>query len=114
MIYNLGSGHEWELDEDLWQLRRRGERVSIQPKVLALLFHLARNRERVVAGKELLRELWPDEVVTSSSLARAISLARAALGDRGSRDHLIQTVTRRGYRLRRIGRISAISPREFR
>ncbi|MEX2205959.1 MAG: hypothetical protein WEF50_06985 [Myxococcota bacterium] len=44
MIYWLGSGHEWELDEDVWQLRRRGERVAIQPKILALLFQLARSR----------------------------------------------------------------------
>jgi DNA-binding winged helix-turn-helix (wHTH) protein len=100
MIYRLGSGLEWELDEDLWQLRRRGQRVPVQPKVLALLFYLARSRDRVVSADELLRELWPDEVVTASSLGRAISLARATLGDRGSREPLIQTVTRRGYRLR--------------
>ncbi len=100
MIYGLGPDDEWELDEDLWELRRGGDRVFVQPKILALLFYLARNRERVVTGDELLRELWPKENVTASSLARAISLARAALADRERGDRVLQTVPRRGYRLR--------------
>ncbi len=100
MVYGLGADGEWELDEDLWELRQRGDRVRVQPKILALLFYLARNRERVVPGDELLRELWPKEKVTAGSLARAISLARELLSDRVRRDRYLETVPRRGYRLR--------------
>ena len=45
---------EFELDEDLCELRRRGSRVEVQPKALDLLLYLARNRERVVSKRELL------------------------------------------------------------
>ena len=99
MVYVFGNHDEWELDEALWELRRRGARVRVQPKVLALLFHLARNAERVVPHEELMRELWPGESVTPSSLARALSLARSALESGRARGGPIETVSRRGYRL---------------
>ncbi len=101
MIHAFGAeGAAFEFDEELWELRCQGERVRVQPKVLALLFHLARNAKRVVPSDELLGELWPDEVVTKSSLARAVSLARSALVERGAPPEWIETVSRRGYRFR--------------
>jgi len=106
MVYVFGQLDEWELDEDLWELRQSGVRVKLQPKVLALLFHLARNAERVVPREELLRELWPGESVTPSSVARALSLARTALASGRAGPPLIETVSRRGHRLQATARIS--------
>lgn len=87
-----------ELDEERFELRREGCAVAVQPKALELLLHLVRNRERVVAQQEMLRAVWPDAAVTPGSLARAVSLARAAIGDRGRAPQAIVTVPRRGYR----------------
>jgi DNA-binding winged helix-turn-helix (wHTH) protein len=89
---------EHALDEGSLELRRDGRAVSLQPKALALLFYLVRHRDRVVPKQEILDAVWPDAIVTDGSLARAVSLVRLALGDRGSEPSVIVTVPRRGYR----------------
>src|SRR5262245_23058042 len=91
-----GSGL-FELDEAAGELRRDGEPVAIQPKPFALLRHLICERERVVPLEELFSHLWPDVAVTPSSLTRAVSVARSAIGDPG-RGEVIRSVARRGYR----------------
>ncbi len=86
-----------ELDEARSELRRGGKPVALQPKPLALLALLLRERHRVVEKADILDELWPDTAVTESSLTRAVSLARRAIGDRGERAR-IRSHARRGYR----------------
>jgi pimeloyl-ACP methyl ester carboxylesterase len=85
-----------ELDPARRELRVEGAQRPLQPQVFDLLLYLVQNRERVVSKTELLEELWPDTIVTESSLQRAVSLARSALGPRGAA--LIQTYPRQGYR----------------
>lgn len=92
---------EFELDSARRELRMNGEVQTVQPQVFDLLFYLVDNRERVVPKRELLEALWPDSIVTESSIQRAVSLARSALGQRGA--ELIQTFPRQGYRF--IGRV---------
>lgn len=87
----------YELDEDAGELRHDGRPVAIQPKPLALLVHLVRERERVVPFDELYELLWSGVAVTPSSLTRAVSVARSAIGDTGRGD-VIKSVARRGYR----------------
>ena len=61
---------------------------------------LLQNRGRVVSKPELLEAVWPDVQTTPGSLSRGISLARAALGERGAdAEGMIQTVRGRGYRI---------------
>jgi len=94
---------EFELDSARRELRVDGAVQTLQPQVFDLLIYLVENRERVVPKGELLEALWPDSVVTESSIQRAVSLARSALGDRGA--ELIQTFPRQGYRF--IGKVEA-------
>lgn len=68
-----------EIDVARHELRVAGEVRPVQPQVFALLAYLVRHRDRVIAKDELLRQLWPDAVVTDASLQRAVSLARRAL-----------------------------------
>ncbi|HXX47687.1 MAG TPA: AAA family ATPase, partial [Myxococcota bacterium] len=89
---------EFELDEDLCELRRGGARVEVQPKALDLLLYLARNRERVVSKRELLDRVWGGVVVSEGALTTAVNVARAVVGDGGSEQRVIRTVPRRGYR----------------
>ena len=92
---------EFELDPAQRELRVEGKVRVIQPRVFDLLLYLVENHERVVPKRELLDTLWPDSIVTESSIQRAVSLARSALGKRGAA--LIQTFPRQGYRF--VGRI---------
>jgi pimeloyl-ACP methyl ester carboxylesterase len=107
---------EFELDPARRELRVDGQPQSLQPQVFDLLLYLVENHERVVPKRELLEALWPDTIVTESSIQRAVSLARGALGARGA--ELIQTFPRQGYRF--VGKIrtdkktplgSALQPR---
>jgi pimeloyl-ACP methyl ester carboxylesterase len=87
---------EFELDPARRELRVEGKPRPLQPQVFDLLLYLVENHERVVPKQELLETLWPDTIVTESSIQRGVSLARSALGERGP--ELIQTFPRQGYR----------------
>ena len=85
-----------ELDAALFELRVRGQKVAVQPKVLKLLLYLVRNRDRAVTRAELLREIWEDAKVERSSLSRVIVEARRAIGD--DAHEVILTVRTHGFR----------------
>jgi DNA-binding winged helix-turn-helix (wHTH) protein len=72
--------NEFELDPARRELRVDGNPRQLQPQVFDLLLYLVENRERVVPKRELLDTLWPETIVTESSIQRAVSLARSALG----------------------------------
>jgi DNA-binding winged helix-turn-helix (wHTH) protein/tetratricopeptide (TPR) repeat protein len=95
MVYAFG---EFELDERLYQLRRGGAVVKLEPKVFDVLAHLIRFRARVVSKEELLDSLWRGEFVSESVLPRCIAAARKALADTRSASTFIATVYGRGYR----------------
>ncbi len=88
----------FELDAERHELRLDGEVVETQPKVLGLLLHLIRNRQRVVSREELFSALWPGVVVSDDALFHALKKARAAVGDDGSAQRVIATLSRVGYR----------------
>jgi TolB-like protein/DNA-binding winged helix-turn-helix (wHTH) protein/Flp pilus assembly protein TadD len=95
MLYRFG---EFELDEPRHELRLQGEPLPLQPRVLALLFHLAKCPERVVTKAELLDEVWGGAIVVEAALTRAISVLRSTLGDTDRDRRLIVTVPGIGYR----------------
>ena len=59
---------EFTLDCHLYELRKGGEPVEIQPKVLSFLRLLADNAERTIPKEEILESLWPDVMVADASL----------------------------------------------
>ncbi len=87
-----------ELDTDVFELRRAGKPVKIEPQVFDVLVHLVRHRDRVVPKEELLDEVWGDRFVSESALSSRIKAARQALGDNGQLQRCIRTVHGRGYR----------------
>jgi predicted ATPase len=87
------------LDADRFELARSGRPVAVQPKVLNLLLVLLRQPERTVTKQELLDALWPGTATSESSLTRAVSFARDAVGERDGGATVIRTVRGRGYRI---------------
>jgi predicted ATPase len=87
------------LDADRFELSKAGRPVAVQPKVLDLLLFLLRQGERTVTKQEALDAVWPDVVTGESSLTRAVSFARTALGESERDARIIQTVRGRGYRI---------------
>ena len=88
---------EFELDETLYQLRRAGEAVRVEPKVFDLLSYLLKRRDRVVSKDELLDELWPG-ASSDAVISRYVADARKAVADSASGQKVIKTVHGRGYR----------------
>ena len=103
MLYTFGA---YEVDEAARVLRRGGREIPLQPKVLDLLLLVLLHRGRVAPKDLLLRELWPDTVVTEASLTRLVKEARRAVADDGRRQRVIKTVRGRGYRLAAAVRVS--------
>jgi DNA-binding winged helix-turn-helix (wHTH) protein len=89
---------DFELDAELYELRRAGEPVAVEAKSLDLLLYLVRHRERVVTREELLREVWPRLSVTGAALSQALYGARRAVDDDARRQQVVQTVRGRGLR----------------
>ena len=89
---------EFVLDEAAFELRRAGRSVAIEPRALKLLLHLARNRQRAVPRSELAAILWPDRVVSETSLKEAVNLVRRAVGDAADAQSVVATLRGHGYR----------------
>jgi TolB-like protein/DNA-binding winged helix-turn-helix (wHTH) protein len=89
---------DYELDEQLYELRRAGESLKLDRKVFDVLTYLVQHHERLVTKDELLETLWPGQIVGEAALTRCITSARKALGDDGNRQEFIKTQHGRGYR----------------
>ena len=90
---------DFEADEALRELRRKGRLVELQATPLRLLLYLLRNRDRVISKDELLDRVWADATVSEGALTTALKEMRSALGDTGSQQRVIQTLRGQGYRL---------------
>ena len=94
-VYRFG---QFELDSDRRELRHDGVEVPIQPRPLDVLLYLACRSDRVVSRAELLKSLWPDARVNEEALGFAVHQARRAVGDSGTRQGVIRTIPRAGFR----------------
>ncbi|MEW6336539.1 MAG: winged helix-turn-helix domain-containing protein, partial [Acidobacteriota bacterium] len=89
LVVDLEDGCVWKGEE----------RVSLQPKLLAILDALIRVHPRLVTKNELLDAVWPDQIVSEAALAQRVKDLRRVLGDDVHHPRYIATVSRRGYRL---------------
>ncbi len=80
-----------------WQVYRLNERVEMTKQSLDLLLVLADAWPNTVSQQELMRDVWPDKVVSEQSVKQAIKRLRESLGDLG--ESYIKVVRGRGYRL---------------
>ena len=91
MVYFFGG---YEIDEELFEIRRSGERIAVSPRVFDAVLFLLGNQHRVVTKHELLQAVWAGVRVSDDALNQAIRKARRLLGG----PEAIQTVRGRGYR----------------
>lgn len=90
---------DFVVEPDLNRITGGDSVVSVEPKVLDVLVCLAERPGEVFTRGEILRTVWPDTHVTEEALTYSISALRKALGDDARDPHIIQTISRRGYRL---------------
>ena len=87
-----------EIDVAGFALRRNGEVRDLEPQVLELLLHLARNPDRLLTKDDLIQHVWHGRIVSDTTVTSRIKLARQAIGDDGTQQRLIRTVHGRGVR----------------
>lgn len=102
MIFAFG---EWELDSELYELRRNGRACKIEPQVFDLLHLLLRNRDRVVGRDEIIDQIWDGRIVSEATISTCVKSARQTVGDNGAAQRLIRTIHGRGFRF--VGEIVA-------
>lgn len=87
-----------ELRTDSHELVVDGTVRPVEPQVFDVLRHLVEKAGQLVSQDDLIEAVWGGRIVSDSAISARISAARAAVGDNGSRQAVIRTVTRRGFR----------------
>jgi TolB-like protein/DNA-binding winged helix-turn-helix (wHTH) protein/lipoprotein NlpI len=99
---------DWRVDPALDEISSGDKVIKLEPRNMRLLLYLAARAGRVVGLDELLREVWPNLVVTPQSVYNAVAQLRVSLGDRIDVPTYIATVARKGYRL--IAEVKPLEP----
>ena len=86
------------IDVDRRELFRRGEPVALEPQVFDLLVHLVQHRDKVVSRDDLIAAVWGGRIVSDSAVTTRLNAVRRAVGDSGTAQAVIRTVTRKGVR----------------
>lgn len=87
------------IDIDRHEFSRAGAVVRLEPQVFDLLLVLAERAGKLVTHQDLIDTVWRGLNVSDATISSRISAARTAVGDNGRDQHVIETVSRRGFRL---------------
>lgn len=87
-----------ELDPSLFELRRQGVRVPMEPQAFDVLVYLIDHRGRVISKEELMDQVWGGRFVSATAVTSRVKQVRRAVGDDGQAQAVIRTVHCRGYR----------------
>ena len=90
---------EWRIEPDLNRITSADRTVLIEPKVLEVLICLASHPGEVFSKERIIRTVWPGTFVSGGVLSYAISELRKAFGDDTRNPRIIETISRKGYRL---------------
>jgi TolB-like protein len=80
-------------------LSSEGRTVRLEPKVMGVLLCLARHPGETRTKEQLFQAVWPNTIVTEDVLKRCIAELRRAFCDDARNPRVIETISKRGYRL---------------
>jgi TolB-like protein len=92
----------FDLDLRTGELRKKGFKIRLQNKSFQILAALLECPEELVTRDELHRRLWPGDTFVDfdNGLNTALNKLRDSLGDSAEEPLYIETLPRRGYRLK--------------
>lgn len=88
---------EFEIDPRSRRLLKEQKPIALNAKAFDLLLFLAQNSGRTVSKDEILKVIWPDQIVEESNLAVQVSAIRKALGDQKGGPRFLVTIPGKGY-----------------
>jgi TolB-like protein/Tfp pilus assembly protein PilF len=102
--FKVGS---WIVDPSLNSMSCEGRTVRLEPKVMEVLLCLAQHPGETLSKEQLFQAVWPNSIVTEDVLKRCIAELRRAFADDARNPHIIETISKRGYRL--VASVSAVA-----
>ncbi|WP_405232185.1 winged helix-turn-helix domain-containing protein [Lentisalinibacter salinarum] len=91
---------DWTVEPDLDRISRGGQRIHLRPQVMRVLAYLSERQGEVVRSDALMHDLWSGKIVSDATLYNCVAELRHVLGEGGDGLDAIQTVPKKGYRLR--------------
>ena len=90
----------WEFSPATGELRRRSEVRRLEPRAAKTLELLVEANGDVVSQEQLIAGVWSGRSLSDNSVAVVIGQLRRALDEDAREPKLIETIPKRGYRLR--------------
>jgi len=87
------------IEPRLNRIVRGGNEVHLEPRVMDVLVCLAERANEVVSRETLNRQVWANVVVTDQAVTNCISELRHHLDDNRPSQRIIETISKRGYKL---------------
>lgn len=87
------------VDFDANRIERADRSVELEPRVAEVLRYLTDNAGRVVTREELLEQVWNTQAISDDAITRCVNLIRRSFDDNARDPRVLQTLTKRGYRL---------------
>ncbi len=87
------------IDPQRHVFERAGAALHLEPQVFDLIRVLVEAGGALVSREDLVATVWGGLNVSDATISARISAARAAVGDSGKAQAVIETVARRGFRL---------------
>jgi TolB-like protein len=72
--------------------------ILMEPRAFDVLTYLITHKDQLVSQDELLGAIWKETFVTPNAVTRTVAQIRKLFGDDARNPHIIQTVSKRGYR----------------
>ncbi|MEM8890012.1 MAG: winged helix-turn-helix domain-containing protein [Bacteroidota bacterium] len=91
---------EWLVEPELLQISRDKRIKKLEPQLIRVLEILASESGQVLRKEALMEQAWEGVIVSENVLTRAISSLRKALEDDPRNPYYIETISKKGYRLR--------------
>ena len=89
----------WLVRPSLNTISKSGTDVQVEPKVMEVMVCLASRPSESISKEDIIKAVWPDTFVSDDALIRCISELRRVFEDDARAPAVIQTITKRRYRL---------------
>src|SRR2546423_1818790 len=94
-FYDFGP---FRIDAQKRLLLKDGRPVPLAPKAFEMLTVLVENSGKVLEKDDLIKMIWPDQIVEEANITVNMSALRKALGESPNEHRYIVTIPGRGYR----------------
>ncbi|WP_310466908.1 transcriptional regulator [Sphingomonas sp.] len=106
-MYRIGK---WTFEPEGGELSAQSEQRRLEHRAARTLELLCRADGGIVSRETLIAEVWGGRRLSENSVSVVIGQLRRALGDDPRAPRLIETVPKRGYRLRGVGPLVEAPP----